>query len=305
VRIDTLTYSNVQMQGARRREWLREHSPRHMQQCAALMLHALQQRRQSASRSILVLGAGACTEIPLSELVRASDEVVLADLDLTAMQQAQAELSSPAQRRSIRLVACDIGGGVSASLNRLIEQQSWQKLVPRGAQAVFDAAADCLEHCPVPDPPQLEGLGSGEFGVVISSLVLSQLFSYPLLDILDHVQQIAPNYVGEQEQHRRYKQAAQEFRLRVISAHLDLLRKLVDVGGMVVLISDVRGFVFEIYGSELRRSIPLVPRKLPELVRALFTVIEEADWEWLTDLPEGKKLGRGYEVVGYLLGLPG
>jgi hypothetical protein len=304
VRIDTLTYSNMQTQGAQRRAWLRQHSPQHLEQCAALILHALQQRQPGASRSTLVLGAGACTEIPLTDLVRASDEVVLADLDLTAVQQAQAELSSPAQRKRARLIASDLTGGVSASLNRLIEHQPWQTLVPQGARAVFDAAARCLEECPVPDPPQIEGIGIGEFGTVISSLVLSQLFSYPLLDILDHVQRLAPNYLGEQERHHRYQQAAQEFRVRIISAHLHLLQELVDTGGIVVLLSDVRGFVFDLHGTdhdaEHRRTLPLVPRTLPDLVRASFTVIEEARWEWLTDLPEQGKLGRGYDVVGYM-----
>jgi hypothetical protein len=305
VRIDTLTYNNIQTQGAQRRAWLRQHSPQHLQHCAALMLHALHKRQQSASRSMLVLGAGACTEVPLAELARNSDEVVLADLDLASMQQGRDELTSPALLKRVRLLTCDISGGVSASLNRLIEQQLWDKFVPQGAQVIFDAAARCLEQCAVPDPPEIEGLHAGESGVVISSLVLSQLYSYPLLDILDHVQRIAPNYLGEQERHRCYQEAAEAFRVRVIQAHLHLLRELVDVGGLVALICDVRGFVFDVNGAGNdaghRRTMPLVPRIFFDLVRSNFTLLEEAQWEWITDLPEKGKLGRGYEVVGYVL----
>ena len=125
--------------------------------------------------------------------------------------------------------------------------------------------------------------------------------------MLDHIQRIAPSYVGEQERHTRYQEAAQAFRVRIISAHLHLLRQVVDMGGMVVLLSDVRGFVFNVCGTDHdavhRRVIPLVPRTLPDLIRSNFTVIEEAHWEWLTDLPEKGKLGRGYEVVGYVLNL--
>jgi hypothetical protein len=305
VRIDTLTHNNIQTQGVQRRAWLRQHSPQHLQQCAALMLQALRKRQRSASRSTLVLGAGACTEVPLAELARDSDEVVLADLDLASIRQGRDELTSAALHKRVCLLARDISGGVSTSLNHLIEQQPWDKLVPQGAQVVFDAAARCLEQCPVPDPPEIEGLYPGEFGVVISSLVLSQLFSYPLLDVLDHVQDIAPDYLGEQERHHRYQEAAQAFRIRVIQAHLHLLRELVDVGGIVVLLSDVRGFVFGVHGTgngaEHRRTIPLVPRALLELVHDNFTVVEESHWEWITDLPEKGKLGRGYEVVGYVL----
>ncbi len=305
MRIDTLTYNNIQTQGAQRRAWLRQHSPQHLQQCAALMLKVLQIRQPSISHSTLVLGAGACTEVPLAELARDSDEVVLADLDLASMQQGRDELSSPTLRKRVRLLACDISGGVSAKLNRLIGQQPWSRLVLQDAQAVYDAAARCLEQCPVPDPPVIEGMHPREFGVVISSLVLTQLFSYPLLDILDHVQRIAPGYLGEQERHRHYQEAAQAFRVRVIRAHLHLLQELLDVGGIVVLLSDVRGFVFDINSAgndaEHRQAIPLVPRTLPDLIHDNFMVMEERNWEWITDLPEKGKLGRGYEVIGYIL----
>lgn len=305
MRIDTLTFNNIQSQGVQRRAWLRLHSPQHLQQCATLVLLGMQKRQRSASRSTLVLGAGACTEVPLAELARDSDEVVLADYDLASMRQGRDELTSPALRKRVRLLVCEISGGISVALNRLIEQQPWDKLVPQGAMIVFDAAAHCLEQCTVPDPPEIEGLHAGEFGVVISSLVLSQLFSYPLLDILDHVQRIAPAYLGEQERHRRYQEAAQTFRVRVIEAHLHLLRQLVDVGGIVVLLSDVRGFVFDVFDTEHdaehRRTLPVVPRSFPGLVRESFNVVEESHWEWITDLPEKGKLGRGYEVGGYVL----
>src|SRR5205823_11489228 len=132
------------------------------------------------------------------------------------------------------LVQCDISGGVSTHLKRLLAKQSWDLLVSRGAQTVFDVAAECLEQCPVPDPPELEGVGTSEFGLVISSLVLSQLFSYPLLDVLDLVQRIAPQLLGEQERHHRYQEAAQAFRIRIIQAHFHLVQSLVDVGGSIV-----------------------------------------------------------------------
>ncbi len=304
MRIDTLSYNNAQTQGARRRAWLREHSPAHLQQSAALMSHALSLRPASTSHSTAILGAGACTEIPLPELARASDEVLLADIDLVSMQLARSELVAGLQKR-IRLLECDLSGGVSNELNCLLQKQPWEQLARQGARAFFDAAALCLEQCPIPDPPQIAGLGSREFGLVISSLVLSQLFSYPLLDILDLVQRVAPSLPGEQERHRRYQEAAQSFRVRIIQAHLHLLRQLLDVGGLVVLLTDVRGFAFEVYGTDHdeahRRYLPVLPRNFPELVHENFTVVEEAHWEWITDLPEKSRFGRGYEVAGYCL----
>ncbi len=305
MRIDTLTYHNVETQGARRRAWLREHSPQHLQHCAALINSALEKREPGVSPGTLVLGAGACTEIPLEALARHSDEVALADLDLASMRQAWEELPSSALRRRVRLLEGDLTGGVSANLHRLLARQHWDAHIAQGARAVFDAAAHCLEQCPIPDPPRLDTLGAGEFGLVISSLTLSQLFSYPLLDVLDSIQQLAPSYLNEQEHHHRYQQAAQDFRARIIQSHLHLLRELLDTGGLAVLLSDIRGFAFNVSGTDHdadhRRSIPLVPRAFPEQVSDTFTVLQEEHWEWITDLPEKDKFGRGYEVIGYVL----
>jgi hypothetical protein len=303
-RIDTLLYSNVQMQGVQRRQWLHQHSPQHLQHSAALVVHALHQREATTSQSTLVLGAGACTEVPLVDLARASDEVVLADLDLPSMQQARDELTS-GLRKQIRLLKDDISGGVSQNLARLLEQQNWPQLASQGARAVFDAAALCLEQCPVPDPPRLPELAPADFGLVVSSLVLTQLFSYPILDVLDTIQRIAPSLLNEQERHHRYQDAAQDFRIRIINVHLHLLRTLLDTGGVAVLLSDMRGFVFNVHGTDHdathRRAIPLVPRAFPDLIHDNFTITEEAHWEWLTDLPSKERPGRGYEVVGYVL----
>ena len=147
MRIDTLTYNNIKTQGAQRRTWLRQHSPQHLQQCNLLVLQALKLSEYNTSRSTLVLGAGACTEIPLAGLTRDSDEVVLVDFDLASMRQGRDELASSALRKRVRLLTCDISGGVSANLKQLIERQSWDKLVAQNAQAVFSAAALIRSEC--------------------------------------------------------------------------------------------------------------------------------------------------------------
>ena len=312
MRIDNLSHNNAQTQGKRRRAWLREHAPQHLEGCTALTLHALHQREHSAAQNALVLGAGACTEVPLNELLRASDEVVLADLDIAALRAASDEITNATLNKRLRLLQCDISSsngepkrGISATLTHLINNQDWEQLVAQGPQAVFDAAVLCLEQCPVPDPPEIHTLATGSFGLIISSLVVSQLFSYPLLDVLDTIKQAAPKLLGEQERHRRYQDAAQDFRIRIINAHLRLIRDLLDIGGRAVLLSDIRGFVFNVHGTDHdgshRRAIPLVPRTFPDLVHDTFDIIEEQQWEWITDLPENGRPGRGYEVSGYVL----
>ncbi|GAC1474990.1 MAG: hypothetical protein PVS3B1_25150 [Ktedonobacteraceae bacterium] len=305
MRIETLTASNSQTQGATTREWLRQYAPQHLQYSAEIVARALSQRTSATSRSTLVMGAGASTEVPLANLLRASEEVVLADMDLAAMQRGRDEVASPALRRHVRFVQCDLTGGVSSKLRGLMRKQDWRVLAAQESPAIFDAAALCLEQCLVPDPPHIHTLRPGDFGLVVSSLVLSQLFSYPLLDILDDIKTVDPDLLVEQERHRRYQEAAQAFRVRIINAHLHLMRDLLDSGGVAVLLSDIRGFAFNVHGTDHdathRRYIPLVPRIFPKLVQGVFSIEEEAKWDWLTDLPAEGRIGRGYEVAGYVL----
>ncbi|WP_069802012.1 hypothetical protein [Thermogemmatispora onikobensis] len=308
MRIDSLPYNNAQTQGPERRRWLQEHTPQHLEQCAALMLEALARRPPALSPGIAVLGAGACTEIPLEKLARAADEVVLVDLDRAALVQARAELPAASLRSRVQLLTADLTGGVSLLLRERLRLLPWPSLEQSEASTLWDRLAAVLDACPIPDPPEVEGLPRATFGLAISSLVLSQLFSYPLLDLLDAVQQRAARHLGTQERHRRYQEAAQRFRLRIIAAHLHLLHDLVEPDGLVVLLSDVRGFLFKegelSKGEAPRQALPLVPYAFFDLVRQTFTVLAERRWEWLSDLPTAERPGRGYEVVGYLATVP-
>jgi len=301
VRIDTLPANNRQTQGVERRAWLRAHSPAHLEQCAALLQLALAARPPETSRSVVVLGAGACTEVPLAQLARAADEVTLVDLDLPAMQRAREELSATTLQKRVQVLERDLCGGISARLDRLLREQAWGTLAAQGNDAVFGAAAHCLDQCVVPDPPLIDGLGQGNYGLAISALVMTQLFSYPLLDLLDLVQRVAPQWLGDQERQRGYQEAARAFRARAIQAHLRLLRGLLDRGGLAVLLTDLRGFAFTDHDAAHRRAMPLVPRAFFDLVRATFAIRAERHWEWISDLPANDRPGRGYEVVGYVL----
>src|SRR5216110_3468840 len=137
MRIETLPGNNLQIQGPQRRAWLTQHAPQHLRQCSTLISRALALREPGASRSTLVLGAGACTEVPLSTLTRSSEEVVLADFDLASMRRGREEMESPVLRRRVRFVQCDIAGGVSNRLANLIHRQDWKALVAQGGMAVI------------------------------------------------------------------------------------------------------------------------------------------------------------------------
>src|SRR5690348_15859497 len=187
MRVERLTSENPRTQGTPRRALYRRHSPAHLDTIAALLRRGLATARATpAPRVAVILGAGACTELPLETLARALDTVLLVDLDTPGMRRACAELPASLRPR-VHALRIDLTGGVSQALAALLRAQPWDDFARLGGPmgvAPLDAAAACLEQCPVPDPPALPGLAPGAYGLVISSLVLTQLFSLPLLDVL-------------------------------------------------------------------------------------------------------------------------
>ena len=109
------------------------------------------------------------------------------------------------------------------------------------ADGAVEAAADCLERCPVPNPPTPASLQPGGYDLVVSDFVLTQLYSLPLLDVVDTLTAYAPAIADLRETLPRYQDAANSFRRRVALAHLALLRDLLAPDGVALLLSDRAG----------------------------------------------------------------
>jgi len=179
MRVERLTSENPRTQGAVRRAQYRRHSPAHLDTIAHLIRRGLAVRTAPAPRAAVILGAGAGTELPLASLARALDTILLVDLDLPGMERARAELPASLRPR-VRALPADLSGGVSQTLAALLRTQPWDdlaRLAGPTAAAPLDAAAASLEQCTVPDPPTIPGLTPGAYGLVISSLLLTQLLA--------------------------------------------------------------------------------------------------------------------------------
>jgi hypothetical protein len=311
MRLARLPQENARMQGAERRRWLRRHSPAHLEAVERLVLRTLRARGPQNPARTVVLGAGACTELPLARLAAASDEVLLVDVDIPGMLHARDEL--PADRRGrVNVVQADLTGGVSASLAAELARQPWADLAALGGHvgnAPLDAVAGCLERCPVADPPRIAELAPHGYGVVISSLVLTQLYSLPLLDIVDALSVYAPGAVDRRELHARYREAALRFRRRIALAHLALLRELLAPDGAALLITDVTGYLVPArggpHGGNAREALPVLP---PEVLRLPEDLAAQGwhgepplTWQWVASLPDATRPGRTYDVTGIVL----
>lgn len=304
MRIQRLARENQSMQGPAKRAWYQRNSPAHLEAIRALTLEALAQQGPGQIARVALLGAGACTELPLEELARQAEDVVLVDLDEYALQQARRQLPGQLQGR-VRLVIADITGGVSQHLEQRLMAQRWQGLLSQGQAAVLAMAANCLERCEVAQPPELAELRPGRCNVVISSLVVTQLWSYPLLDLTDLFNTLHPALAGQQHQHPTLGPAIERFKERIARGHLLLLARLLRPTGTAVLIAEDQGRLVPQTGQEsqeLDAPLPLLPASFSQLVEETFALLAAPrGWEWISDLPSAVRPGRTYHVTGWLL----
>jgi hypothetical protein len=304
MRIHRLVHENQSMQGPNKRAWYNRNSPAHLEAIRALTLAALESQEPEPISRVAILGAGACTELPLEEIVQQAEEVALVDLDELALQQARRRLSSALQGR-VRLVVADITGDVSASLERALMGQRWQALKARGADVMLTVVADCLERCDVPQPPELAEVRRGRCGVVISSLVVTQLWSYPLLDVTDLLNTVDPALAGQQHAHAALGPAIERFKLRVARGHLLLMARLLRPNGAAALIAEDEGWLMPQQGQEsqgLDAPLPLLPERFDGLIEEAFIQTEPLrGWEWISDWPSAVRAGRTYHVIGLVL----
>jgi hypothetical protein len=309
MRIERLPQENPRTQGPERRAWYRAHSAEHLRTNSDLLEAALRVLRGKAVRA-LVLGAGACTELPLERLARACESVLLMDVDVPGMLRARDEVAQSLRSR-IDVVAADLTGGVSQALAAELRMQPWGDLASLGGpsgHAPLDAAAACIDRCPVPDPPLFAELAPHGYDLVISSFVLTQLFSLPLLDVIDMLNLYAPDSVDLRDSYPRYREAAQGFRRRIAQAHLSLIGSLLASGGAGLLLTDVRGYLLpprkglHAGSGAAPEALDVLPPDvlaLPDDVAARFAV--EGDvrrWRWLVSAPATELPGRAYDACG-------
>ena len=209
MRITRLTVDNRRTQGAERRTWYRRHSPEHLNAVSALVENALRLDGLASTRQTVVLGAGACTEIPLERLARASAHVSLVDLDVAGMAQARDELPATVRDR-VDLLQADLTDGVSealaaelratpfADLNMLDQGRGMRE--PSGGRRRLPGALPRSQM-----RQRLRVFEPGGYDLVVSDFVLTQLYSLPLLDVVGTLTAYAPAVADLRETLPRYQ----------------------------------------------------------------------------------------------------
>ncbi|MEX2301375.1 MAG: hypothetical protein WD733_10585 [Bryobacterales bacterium] len=188
------------------------------------------ERRKTA----LILGAGNCTEIPLEELARRFDEVMLVDLDEESMAAAVEELPEELIPK-VQLHVEDVTTFAAPLMNRLLQSVTASDTAGQAFERI-EEALDKLE--PQPSPFRLP-----EADLVVSSLVLSELHRYPL----NYAGRLVRDKFGERlTAWPRYESFRDRLQSIALRDHAGLLARSCRRGGLIYFADTVaRGPVYD------------------------------------------------------------
>ena len=200
-----------------------------------------------------VLGSGIGMEIPLADLARRFDRLVLVDLDGASMLHSLHQVSR-AQRAQIDLKVTDVTSFASHLIERI------ERAVETSASAgeAFERFGSILD-----------GLGIGEHAnlpksdLVVSSLLLSEIPRYPFSYAARAVE---TRFGVALQTWDRSDDFFRKLMALAVDDHVQLLASLVKPDGMIYFGDTVaRGLVLRPGGEDVRRSVEA--RAVPDFVR--------------------------------------
>jgi hypothetical protein len=225
----------------------------------------------------VVLGAGQAFDLPLPELARAFERLVLVDIDEPALKATISSIiKDPALRARVETRVLDLSG-INGQLVRAVDQ------VMAGSGSADAIATELSELCRsywLPERPRL--LDAGERAdLLISDLVLSQIAWPQRVYALRLYEQRFGKLGGEAE--RRWIVPWWEFELRVQQDHIT---SLAGAAERIVLCSDVISWptLPDAQGVERetgQKIFALGVASLLERIPKSFQIEQHAAWQWI------------------------
>jgi hypothetical protein len=249
----------------------------------------------------VVLGAGQAFDLPLPELARAFERLVLVDIDGRALEATVSSvIKDPGLRARIEMRVLDLSG-INGQLVRAVDQ------VMAGSGGADEIAAELSQLCRsywLPERPRL--LGADERAdLLVSDLVLSQIAWPQRVYALRLYEQRFGKLAGDAE--LRWVVPWWEFELRVQQDHIS---SLAGAAERVVLCSDVinRATLLDAAGEERetgQKVFALGVASLLERIPRSFQIEQHAAWHWSRYRASKRGApGSRMDVEGLLLSEP-
>jgi hypothetical protein len=246
----------------------------------------------------VVLGAGQAFDLPLPELARAFERLVLVDIDGAALEATIAStIKDPGLRARVEARVLDLSG-VNGRLVRAVDQ------LMAGSGGADEIGAELAQLCRsywLPERPLL--LGANERAdLLVSGLVLSQVAWPQRVYALRLFERRFGKLEGDAE--RRWVVPFWEFELRVQQDHITSLAGSAD---RIVLCSDVisRPTLLDAAGVERetgQKIFALGVASLCERIPKSFQIQAHADWTWNRYGPDKRGTrGSRMDVEGLVL----
>jgi len=249
----------------------------------------------------VVLGAGQAFDLPLLELSRAFERLVLVDIDGEALERTiSSTIKDPGLRARVEARVLDLSG-INGQFVRAVDQ-----VMAKSGDA-DEIAAELSSLCRsylLPERPRL--LGDDEHAdLLISDLVLSQVAWPQRVYALRLYEERFGKLGGDAE--RRWVVPFWEFELRVQQDHIS---SLAGAAERTVLCSDVisRPTLLDAAGVERetgKKIFALGVASLLERIPKFFQVEQHAAWQWSRyRAGKGGAAGSRMDVEGLLLSEP-
>jgi hypothetical protein len=272
---------------------------RHVEQSRRMILQAAARAGQGRA---VILGAGACEEIPLLELTGQFAEVTLNDIEAAPLHQAIAALPADvALRTKLRVHAADLTSATEKSLagidTVLADATDSAQAIAAMGRALDDTQPD---EFPI----------DGQFELVVASCLLSQLHF-----ALTHAAaaRFAARFPEQAESLARsdaWKKSLYAAARRMEDRFIADLAALAMPRGAIYLSESAQMCYVRLAPDGAWQTDGtyrmLRSTNLEDYIRGRFAVIERGRWEWVVSPPKKQgDTGRLYDVQALVLQAPG
>jgi hypothetical protein len=261
---------------------------------------------QAAARAergrAVILGAGACEEIPLWELAGQFEDVTLNDIDEAPLRQAIACLPDDADLRAkLHVRAADLTGATGKSLQRIGEALTATS-DPAEAIAGMARALDDTQ----PDEFPIDG----QFHLVVASCLLSQLHFSLTHSAAARFAARFPDRAEALARSDNWKKSLYAAARRMEDRFIADLAALAVPRGAIYLSESAQMCYLRLASDgawqtdgtyRMLRSV-----NLEDYVRGRFAIVDRGRWDWVVSPPQKPgDVGRLYDVQALVLQAPG